>query len=62
MITGVAKAILTHFKKKPLAIVNVKGRANGTSVRELIFKLEVRISDLLFIVYVMSKAYDIILS
>ncbi|CAN6477776.1 unnamed protein product [Victoria cruziana] len=40
VITGVAKAILTHFKKKPLAIVNVKGRANGTSVRELIFKLE----------------------
>ncbi|XP_031492780.1 CRM-domain containing factor CFM2, chloroplastic isoform X1 [Nymphaea colorata] len=40
VITGVANAILTHFKKKPLAIVNVKGRAKGTSIRELVFKLE----------------------
>lgn len=29
-----------HFQKHPLAIVNVKGRAKGTSIQELIFKLE----------------------
>ncbi|WOL06537.1 hypothetical protein Cni_G15271 [Canna indica] len=40
VISGVAKTIKTHFKKHPLAIVNIKGRANGTSVQELIFELE----------------------
>ncbi|OIT05910.1 PREDICTED: CRM-domain containing factor CFM2, chloroplastic [Nicotiana attenuata] len=40
IVTGVAKAIKAHFKKYPLAIVNVKGRAKGTSVREVVFKLE----------------------
>ncbi|KAJ0985467.1 hypothetical protein J5N97_003823 [Dioscorea zingiberensis] len=40
VITGVAKTIKTHFKKYPLAIVNIKGRANGTSVQEIIFELE----------------------
>lgn len=40
VVTGVAKTIMTHFKKHPLAIVNVKGRAKGTSVQELVFKLE----------------------
>lgn len=40
VVTGVAKTIKDHFKKYPLAIVNVKGRAKGTSVKELIFKLE----------------------
>lgn len=40
IITGVAKAIRMHFQKHPLAIVNVKGRAKGTSIQELIFKLE----------------------
>ncbi|XP_047333952.1 CRM-domain containing factor CFM2, chloroplastic [Impatiens glandulifera] len=39
-ITGIAKTINTHFEKHPLAIVNVKGRAKGTSVQELVFKLE----------------------
>lgn len=41
IVTGVAKNIKEHFKKYPLAIVNVKGRAKGTSVREVVFKLEV---------------------
>ncbi|CAA3013020.1 CRM-domain containing factor CFM2, chloroplastic [Olea europaea subsp. europaea] len=41
VITGVAKAIKAHFQKHPLAIVNVKGRAKGTSVQEVIFQLEV---------------------
>ncbi|KAK9090516.1 hypothetical protein Sjap_023693 [Stephania japonica] len=40
LITGVAKTIKTHFEKHPLAIVNVKGRAKGTSIQELVFKLE----------------------
>lgn len=40
ILTGVAKTIKTHFKKYPLAIVNVKGRAEGTSVQEVIFELE----------------------
>ncbi|GMH04525.1 hypothetical protein Nepgr_006365 [Nepenthes gracilis] len=40
IITGVAKTIKEHFKKHPLAIVNVKGRAKGTSVLEVVFKLE----------------------
>ncbi|XP_038906195.1 CRM-domain containing factor CFM2, chloroplastic isoform X2 [Benincasa hispida] len=40
IITGVAKAIKEHFKKHSLAIVNVKGRAKGTSVQEIVFKLE----------------------
>ncbi|KAL9242443.1 hypothetical protein vseg_016437 [Gypsophila vaccaria] len=39
-ISGVAKAIKDHFKKYPLAIVNVKGRAKGTSVKEVVFRLE----------------------
>ncbi|XP_078431238.1 CRM family member 2 [Wolffia australiana] len=39
-IAGVARAIVGHFKKNPLAIVNVKGRAKGTSVQELVFALE----------------------
>lgn len=41
IVTGVAKTILAHFKKHPLAIVNVKGRAKGTSVQEVVFQLEV---------------------
>eukprot|EP00268_Persea_americana_P028593 TRINITY_DN27751_c0_g1_i1.p1 TRINITY_DN27751_c0_g1~~TRINITY_DN27751_c0_g1_i1.p1 ORF type:complete len:967 (+),score=203.06 TRINITY_DN27751_c0_g1_i1:207-3107(+) len=40
VITGVAKAINTHFRKNPLAIVNVKGRAKGTTVEEVVFELE----------------------
>ncbi|MQM15278.1 hypothetical protein Taro_048221 [Colocasia esculenta] len=40
VITGVANAITAHFEKYPLAIVNVKGRAKGTSVQELVFELE----------------------
>ncbi|KAH7532560.1 hypothetical protein FEM48_Zijuj04G0033300 [Ziziphus jujuba var. spinosa] len=40
IVTGVAKAIKAHFEKHPLAIVNVKGRAKGTSVQEVVFKLE----------------------
>ncbi|KAK7316396.1 hypothetical protein VNO77_35409 [Canavalia gladiata] len=40
IVTGIAKAIKSHFQKHPLAIVNVKGRAKGTSVQELVLKLE----------------------
>ncbi|KAJ7974502.1 Chloroplastic group IIA intron splicing facilitator CRS1 [Quillaja saponaria] len=40
IVTGVAKTIKTHFQKHPFAIVNVKGRAKGTSVQEVVFKLE----------------------
>ncbi|XP_030469932.2 CRM-domain containing factor CFM2, chloroplastic isoform X2 [Syzygium oleosum] len=40
IVSGVAKTIKTHFQKHPLAIVNVKGRAKGTSIQELVFKLE----------------------
>lgn len=40
ILTGVAKTIKTHFKKHPLAIVNIKGRAQGTSVQQLVFELE----------------------
>ncbi|XP_050224247.1 CRM-domain containing factor CFM2, chloroplastic isoform X2 [Mercurialis annua] len=40
IVTGVAKVIKAHFKNYPLAIVNVKGRAKGTSVQEVVFQLE----------------------
>lgn len=40
VVTGIAKAIRDHFKKHHLAIVNVKGRAKGTSVQEVVFQLE----------------------
>ncbi|KAK6928239.1 RNA-binding, CRM domain, partial [Dillenia turbinata] len=40
VVSGVAKAIKAHFERYPLAIVNVKGRAKGTSVQEVVFKLE----------------------
>lgn len=40
-VTGLAKAIKDHFRKHPFVIVNVKGRAKGTSVHELVSKLEV---------------------
>ncbi|KAK7271713.1 hypothetical protein RJT34_27838 [Clitoria ternatea] len=40
IVSGVVKTIKAHFRKHPLAIVDVKGRAKGTSVQELVFKLE----------------------
>ncbi|KAI3824023.1 hypothetical protein L1987_05470 [Smallanthus sonchifolius] len=40
IVSGVAKTIKTHFQKYPLAIVNIKGRAKGTSAQELVSKLE----------------------
>ncbi|TVT98342.1 hypothetical protein EJB05_56346, partial [Eragrostis curvula] len=40
VITGVAKTIKTHFKKHPLAIVNIKNRADGTPIQQLISELE----------------------
>lgn len=40
IVSGVAKTIKTHFQKHPLAIVNIKGRAKGTSVQEVVSKLE----------------------
>lgn len=47
-MSGIAKTIKTHFQKHPLAIVNVKGRAKGTSIQELVFKLEVCEASKLF--------------
>ncbi|XP_047960641.1 CRM-domain containing factor CFM2, chloroplastic [Salvia hispanica] len=40
VITGVAKTIKEHFEKHPLAIVSIKGRAKGTSAREVIYNLQ----------------------
>ncbi|GAV74812.1 CRS1_YhbY domain-containing protein [Cephalotus follicularis] len=40
IISGVAKQIKAHFERHPFAIVNVKGRAEGTSIQEVVFKLE----------------------
>ncbi|KAL1538610.1 CRM-domain containing factor CFM2, chloroplastic [Salvia divinorum] len=40
VITGVAKSIKEHFQKHPLAIVSIKGRAEGTSAREVIYNLQ----------------------
>ncbi|XP_058753853.1 CRM-domain containing factor CFM2, chloroplastic-like isoform X1 [Vicia villosa] len=40
IVTGLAKAIRDHFQRIPFVIVNVKGRAKGTSVHELVSKLE----------------------
>ncbi|XP_011047274.1 PREDICTED: chloroplastic group IIA intron splicing facilitator CRS1, chloroplastic [Populus euphratica] len=40
IVTGVAKTIKAHFQRHPFAIVNVKGRAKGTSVQEVVSKLE----------------------
>ncbi|KAI4389075.1 hypothetical protein MLD38_001339 [Melastoma candidum] len=40
VLKGIAKMISLHFKKHPLVIVNVKGRAEGTSIKELVFRLE----------------------
>ncbi|RDX61148.1 CRM-domain containing factor CFM2, chloroplastic, partial [Mucuna pruriens] len=40
IVSGVVQTIKAHFQNHPLAIVNVKGRAKGTSVQELVFKLE----------------------
>lgn len=40
VVTGLARTLKMHFQKNPLAIVNVKGRANGTSVQEVIAKLK----------------------
>nr|KYP39811.1 hypothetical protein KK1_038876 [Cajanus cajan] len=40
IVSGVVQTIKAHFERHPLAIVNVKGRAKGTSVQELVFKLE----------------------
>ncbi|XP_051130445.1 CRM-domain containing factor CFM2, chloroplastic [Andrographis paniculata] len=40
VVTGVAKAIKAHFEKHPLVVVNIKGRAKGTSAQEVIYNLE----------------------
>ncbi|XP_065877856.1 CRM-domain containing factor CFM2, chloroplastic [Euphorbia lathyris] len=40
IVSGVAKQIKLHFQKHPLAIVNIKGRAKGTSIQEVVFQLE----------------------
>lgn len=49
LVIGVAKAIKEHFKKHPLAIVHIKGRAKGTSAQEVIYNLEVCISFMHFL-------------
>ncbi|KAL6577549.1 hypothetical protein OROMI_009877 [Orobanche minor] len=41
VITKVAKSIKEHFQRHLLAIVSIKGRAKGTSVREVIYNLEI---------------------
>lgn len=61
-MTGVAKAIKAHFKKHPLAIVNVKGRAKGTSVQEIVFKLEVRLSLPSVSLHIKSSPANVVLS
>ncbi|CAJ1946840.1 unnamed protein product [Sphenostylis stenocarpa] len=40
IVTGIAKAIKAHFQKHPLAVVNIKGRAKGTSIQEVVSMLE----------------------
>ncbi|KAL6013403.1 hypothetical protein ACLOJK_003901 [Asimina triloba] len=39
-IAGAAKAITQHFERSPLAVVNVKGRAKGTSIQQMAFELQ----------------------
>lgn len=46
IVSGVVQTIKAHFEKHPLAVVNVKGRAKGTSVQELVFKLEVHMQKI----------------
>lgn len=41
IMSGIAKTINKHFKKHSLAIVSIKGRAEGTSIREVVHHLEV---------------------
>ncbi|KAL9323376.1 hypothetical protein ACSQ67_008233 [Phaseolus vulgaris] len=45
--SGVVQAIKVHFERYPLALVNVKGRSKGTTVQELVFKLEQETGSLL---------------
>lgn len=40
IVSGIAKTINEHFKKYSLAIVSIKGRAEGTSIREVVHHLE----------------------
>lgn len=40
IVSGIAKTINEHFKKHSLAIVSIKGRAEGTSIREVVHHLE----------------------
>lgn len=61
IVTGLAKAIKAHFQKHPLAIVNVKGRAKGTSIQEVVSKLEVHMLKIpsLFLISSSLKFYFI---
>ncbi|CAJ1946842.1 unnamed protein product [Sphenostylis stenocarpa] len=47
IVSAVVQTIKAHFEHLPFAIVNVKGRAKGTSVQELVFKLEQETGSLL---------------
>ncbi|KAG2383725.1 CRM-domain containing factor [Vigna angularis] len=47
IVSAVVQAIKVHFEQHPLAIVNVKGRPKGTTVQELVFKLEQETGSLL---------------
>ncbi|XP_075501213.1 CRM-domain containing factor CFM2, chloroplastic isoform X2 [Primulina tabacum] len=40
IMSGIARTINTHFMKHSLAIVSIKGRADGTSIREVVHSLE----------------------
>ncbi|CAA0828485.1 CRM family member 2 [Striga hermonthica] len=40
VVTGLAKELKAHLKKHPIAIVNIKGRAKGTSAHEVIYNLK----------------------
>ncbi|GER29456.1 CRS1 / YhbY (CRM) domain-containing protein [Striga asiatica] len=48
VFTGLAKELKAHLKKHPIAIVNIKGRAKGTSAHEVIYNLKVPALFLLF--------------
>lgn len=64
IVTGLAKAIKDHFRKLPFVIVNVKGRAKGTSVQELVLKLEVTHAEIpsLFSHLVIVELFFLVLS
>lgn len=61
IVSGVVQTIKAHFEKHPLAVVNVKGRAKGTSIQEVVSKLEVHMLKIpsLFLISSSLKFYFI---